>query len=86
MYLELNDRFRVEGQADAGLLQHRQVVGTVADGQGLLQRDALSGGHLLDEGGLPFGVDDGPDEFSGQDGTVVADDELSIHGFGSAET
>src|SRR5690606_38725163 len=59
--------FGVEGDAHPGGRDHVEVVGAVADGDGLADRDARLGGEPLQGPGLARTVDDLADEPSGED-------------------
>jgi hypothetical protein len=70
-------RLGVEGDPEPGGGQHVQVVRAVADGHGLLERDALGGGDAAQHGRLARAVDhltdDPPGETSVDDLEVVGD-------------
>jgi hypothetical protein len=51
--------FRVERDAETRALQHEQVVGAVADGDGLLDVDAFALGDGVEEVRLALGAHDG---------------------------
>ena len=75
-------RFGAECDAEAGSSQHRQVVGAVADGDRLRQRDRMLGGQC--QQGLPLGLR-GDDREQHPAGSAVVDDLQPI-GDDAAET
>src|SRR5690606_23839424 len=61
----LDQRFGAEGHTEAGQAKHRQVVGAVADRDGLLQLQALLLRQLAQQIGLALSIDDGLDSHPG---------------------
>ncbi len=61
----LHHGLRVVSHAEPGGVQHRQVVRTVPDGNGLLSGDPLAAGNLLQKLGLAVGIDDFPFDLPG---------------------
>ena len=66
-----DDGFGVVGDADAGVPQHVQVVGAVADGHGLIQGQGVGLGEVVQGGAFGGAVQDGVAEASGEGGAVI---------------
>ena len=61
-----HERLGVEGDAETRGVQHVEVVGAVADRDGLLERDAVLRGEPRQRAGLAGAVDDLPDQAAGE--------------------
>ncbi|POR34244.1 Uncharacterized protein TPAR_05570 [Tolypocladium paradoxum] len=72
--LHLHARLRVPRHAQPGLVDHQQVVGTVADGHDLRQVNLLLGGNLDEEVALALLADDGAPGLARE--LAVGDDNL----------
>ncbi len=57
--------FGTVGNAHAGHPEHRNIVGAVADGDDLLERDPLAAHKLLEHGGFALSIEDGRQNAAG---------------------
>jgi len=62
-----DQRFGAIGNAHAGEVEHGDIVGAIADGNNLFERDAFGVGDLREEVGLAVSVDDGRNDAAGND-------------------
>ena len=62
----LDQRLGAEGDTEARQAEHRQIIGAVADGDGLLQAQTFLLRQFAQQISLALGVDDGLDSHAGQ--------------------
>lgn len=76
--LQLDLGLSAPGDAKACSVEHKEIVGAIADGQCLREGDSVLGGDGLEESALVRGVDDGVGrhQFSGQGLGGLVDFEL----------